>query len=62
VNLFPPFSRSRFTVLKAVGSAEEAEVAAGRHFGCPTDVWLPGIDGLEALSRLQASAAPVVVI
>src|SRR5207237_9516195 len=46
------------------GSAEEGlERAGGRDFEVvPLDVWLPGIDGLEALSRLQASPRPPAVI
>src|SRR2546430_17247708 len=48
----------------AVGSAEEAlERATGGDFEVVLlDVWLPGIDGLEALSRLQASPHPPAVI
>jgi len=43
--------------VEAVGSAEEAleRAAAGNFEVVLLDVWLPGIDGLEALSRLQAS-------
>src|SRR5258708_23294357 len=48
----------------AVGSAEEAleRAAAGNFDVVLLDVWLPGIDGLEALSRLQASPLPPAVI
>ena len=50
--------------VEAVGSAEEAlECAAAGNFEVVLlDVWLPGIDGLEALSRLQASPRPPAVI
>src|SRR6267378_3362483 len=50
--------------VEAVGSAEEAlDRAAAGHFEVVLlDVWLPGIDGLEALSRLQASPRPPAVI
>ncbi len=48
----------------AVGSAEEAleRSAAGDFEVVLLDVWLPGMDGLEALSRLQASPRPPAVI
>jgi two-component system, NtrC family, nitrogen regulation response regulator NtrX len=51
-------------LVESVGSAEEALALAGSHdFDVVLlDVWLPGIDGLEALSRLQASAKPPAVI
>src|SRR5258708_26550250 len=50
--------------VEAVGSAEEAleRAAAGNFDVVLLDVWLPGIDGLEALSRLQASPLPPAVI
>ncbi len=50
--------------VEAVGSAEEAlqRAAAGDFEVILLDVWLPGIDGLEALSRLQASPRPPAVI
>ncbi len=50
--------------VEAVGSAEEAleRAAAGDLEVVLLDVWLPGIDGLEALSRLQASPRPPAVI
>src|SRR6266699_3869968 len=50
--------------VEAVGSAEEAldRAAAGDFEVVLLDVWLPGIDGLEALSRLQASPRPPAVI
>jgi two-component system nitrogen regulation response regulator NtrX len=48
----------------AVGSAEEAleRAAAGNVEVILLDVWLPGMDGLEALSRLQAHPRPPAVI
>src|SRR5260370_7491762 len=50
--------------VEAVGSAEEAlDRAAAGHFEVVLlDVWLPGIDGLEALSRLQPPPRPPAVI
>ena len=50
--------------VEAVGSAESAleRAAAGDIEVILLDVWLPGIDGLEALSRLQASPRPPAVI
>src|SRR5207245_5295486 len=51
--------------VEAVGSAEEAleRAAAGDLEVVLLDVWLPGIDGLEALSRLQAlPRAPAVIM
>jgi two-component system, NtrC family, nitrogen regulation response regulator NtrX len=50
--------------VEAVGSAEEAlnRAAAGDFEVVLLDVWLPGMDGLEALSRLQAAARPPAVI
>src|SRR5438874_11108374 len=50
--------------VEAVGSGEEAlqRAAAGDVEVVLLDVWLPGIDGLEALSRLQASPRPPAVI
>src|SRR6201998_845947 len=50
-----------------VASASSAEEALERASGGDIevvllDVWLPGIDGLEALSRLQASPRPPAVI
>src|SRR6201997_5424862 len=50
--------------VEAVGSAEEAleRAAAGDLEVILLDVWLPGIDGLEALSRLQALPRPPAVI
>ena len=43
--------------VEAVGSAEEAleRSASGDLEVILLDVWLPGMDGLEALSRMQAS-------
>ena len=48
----------------SVASGEEAlqRAAAGDVEVVLLDVWLPGIDGLEALSRLQASPRPPAVI
>src|SRR5690349_3274184 len=48
----------------AVGSAEEAleRSAVGDLEVVLLDVWLPGIDGLEALSRIQALPHPPAVI
>ncbi len=50
--------------VEAVGSAEEAlgRAAAGDLDVILLDVWLPGIDGLEALGRLQATLRPPAVI
>jgi two-component system nitrogen regulation response regulator NtrX len=50
--------------VEAVGSAEAAleRAAAGDIEVVLLDVWLPGIDGLEALSRLQAATHPPAVI
>jgi two-component system nitrogen regulation response regulator NtrX len=50
--------------VEAVGSAEEAleRAAAGDLDVILLDIWLPGIDGLEALSRLQAILRPPAVI
>jgi two-component system nitrogen regulation response regulator NtrX len=50
--------------VEAVGSAEEAldRAATGDLELMLLDVWLPGMDGLEALSRLQATPRPPTVI
>src|SRR5713101_4891412 len=50
--------------VEAVGSAEEAleRVSGGDFEVILLDVWLPGMDGLEALSRLQAAPRPPAVI
>ena len=50
--------------VEALGSAEAAleRAAVGDIEVILLDVWLPGIDGLEALSRLQASPRPPAVI
>src|SRR5260370_17725910 len=50
--------------VEAVGSAEEAleRAAVGDLEVVLLDVWLPGIDGLAALSRLQALPPPPAVI
>src|SRR6202022_2390482 len=51
-------------VVDAVGSAEEAleRVASGELELILLDVWLPGMDGLEALSRIQSATHPPAVI
>ena len=51
-------------VVDTAGSAEEAldRAAHGDFEVILLDVWLPGIDGLEALSRLQALPHPPAVI
>ena len=48
----------------AVGSAEEAleRIAADDFDVVLLDVWLPGMDGMEALSRIQSFARPPAVI
>src|SRR6202008_2529018 len=48
----------------AVASAEEAleRVAKNDFEVILLDIWLPGIDGLEALSRIQAARRPPAVI
>ena len=53
----------RYTV-EAVPSAEEAleRIAKGDFQVVLLDVWLPGIDGMEALSRMQAVSRPPAVI
>src|SRR5690349_1138752 len=50
--------------VESAASAEEAlQRASGGEFEVVLlDVWLPGMDGLEALSRIQASAHPPAVI
>jgi two-component system nitrogen regulation response regulator NtrX len=50
--------------VEALGSAEEAleRVAAGDIEVILLDVWLPGMDGLEALSRMRALPRPPAVI
>jgi len=50
--------------VEAVGSAEEAlaRAAVGDIEVVLLDVWLPGMDGLEALSRMQAIQRPPAVI
>ena len=50
--------------VESVGSAEEAleRSSAGDLEVILLDVWLPGIDGLEALSRIQAMPHPPAVI
>jgi two-component system nitrogen regulation response regulator NtrX len=50
--------------VETVGSAEEAleRAATGDLEVILLDVWLPGMDGLSALSRLQASPRPPAVI
>jgi two-component system, NtrC family, nitrogen regulation response regulator NtrX len=51
-------------LVEAVGSAEQAleRAAAADLEVVLLDVWLPGIDGLEALSRLQSLPRPPAVI
>src|SRR5215831_6669887 len=51
-------------VVEAVGSAEEAleRTATGDVEVILLDVWLPGMDGLEALGRLQSLTRPPAVI
>ena len=53
----------RYTV-ESVPSAEEAleRIAKGDFQVILLDVWLPGIDGMEALSRIQAVSRPPAVI
>ena len=49
----------------AVGSAEEAlEQIASREFQVVLlDIWLPGMDGMEALGRIQGTPrAPAVIM
>ena len=48
----------------SAGSAEEAleRAAVGDVDVVLLDVWLPGMDGLEALSRLQSASTPPAVI
>ncbi len=51
--------------VSAVGSAEEAleQIPAGDFEVILLDVWLPGIDGMEALGRIQATPrAPAVIM
>src|ERR1700732_2994854 len=50
--------------VESAASAEEAleRAAAGDIAVVLLDVWLPGIDGLEAIGRLQASPRPPAVI
>ena len=50
--------------VESVASAEEAlqRASSGEIEVILLDVWLPGMDGLEALSRLQASQRPPAVI
>jgi two-component system, NtrC family, nitrogen regulation response regulator NtrX len=51
-------------VVETVPSAEEAleRIAKGDFQVILLDVWLPGIDGMEALSRIQAVSRPPAVI
>ena len=51
--------------VEAVGSAEEAldRIAAGDLHVVLLDIWLPGIDGMEALSRIRnIPDAPAVIM
>src|SRR5260370_37537883 len=49
---------------EAVASAEAALAIVGRGWAdiVLMDIWLPGMDGVEALERLQASARPPAVV
>src|SRR5438876_11771223 len=60
----PSILRDEGYQVEAVGSAQEAleRSATGDFEVVLLDVWLPGIDGLEALSRLQATPRPPAVI
>src|SRR5260221_14438480 len=50
--------------VESVASAEEAlePASSGEVEAILLDVWLPGMDGLEALTRLQASQRPPAAI
>lgn len=50
--------------VEAVATGEDAlKACEGRSFGCVLlDVWLPGIDGLETLSRLKGAGAECAVV
>jgi two-component system nitrogen regulation response regulator NtrX len=50
--------------VEAVATGEDAlKIVEGRSFGCVLlDVWLPGIDGLETLSRLKDAGADCAVV
>lgn len=50
--------------VEAVATGEDAlKAVEGRSFGCVLlDVWLPGIDGLETLSRLKDAGADCAVV
>jgi two-component system nitrogen regulation response regulator NtrX len=57
--------RDEHYAVEAVGSAEEAldRIAAGDLHVVLLDIWLPGIDGMEALSRIRnIPDAPVVIM
>ncbi len=57
--------RDEHYAVEAVGSAEEAldRVAAGDLHVILLDIWLPGIDGMEALSRIRnIPDAPAVIM
>lgn len=53
--------------IRAVATGEEGlrEIESGRYEAVLLDVWLPGMDGIEVLERLQtadAAAAPAVIM
>jgi len=57
--------RDEHYTVEAVASAEEAldRIGTGDPHVVLLDIWLPGIDGLEALSRIQAlPGAPAVIM
>src|SRR5271157_4271942 len=57
--------RDEHYAVEAVGSAEEAldRIAAGDLHVILLDIWLPGIDGMEALSRIRnIPDAPAVIM
>ncbi|HEX8162118.1 MAG TPA: sigma-54 dependent transcriptional regulator [Pyrinomonadaceae bacterium] len=52
-----------FAVEAAATGEDALKVLESRSFGCVLlDVWLPGIDGLETLSRLKESGADCAVV
>jgi len=56
--------RDEHYAVEAVESAEAAleRIAADNYAVVLLDVWLPGLDGMEALSRIQSLAQPPLVI